>query len=139
MKTLMLEMLDNIGETDNQASQAAEDDAPTEIVSYLGNVHVSPIARIWNTRDEAQYRQEISTEKEGGRRIARNRSAQISSGTVDDRIQFAKMMYIYRKKNLESAEQQIQKQALLEALFQTQLWNEPYVRENPFLYITPRS
>jgi len=57
MKVLMLEMLDNFGETASQATQDAEvDSAPTEIVSYLGNIHVSPIARIWNTRDEAQYR-----------------------------------------------------------------------------------
>lgn len=35
----------------------------------------------------------------------------------------------------EPAEEKIAKQALLEALFETQLWMEPYVR-NPFIYIT---
>lgn len=38
----------------------------------------------------------------------------------------------------ESAEDQIKKHALLEALFVTKLWSEPYLRENPFIYITPR-
>lgn len=75
MKTLMLEMLENFDETERQATQEGEDDAPTEIVSYLGNIHVSPIARLWNTQDEAQYRQEIVTEKQGGRRIARSKSS----------------------------------------------------------------
>lgn len=138
MKVLMLEMLDNFGEAATQATQD-EEDGPTEIVSYLGNIHISPLARSWNPRDEAQSRQEEPTEKQGGRRLARNRSPQSSSGTPDHRREFAKMMYVYRKKNVESAEQQIQKQALLEALFQTQIWDQPYVRENPFIYITPRS
>ena len=35
----------------------------------------------------------------------------------------------------EKAETKIAKQALLEALFETQLWSEPYVK-NPFIYIT---
>lgn len=48
------------------------------------------------------------------------------------------MIYLYRNKNEESPDDQIKKQALLEALMQTQLWNEPYLKENPFLYITPR-
>ena len=33
------------------------------------------------------------------------------------------------------AEEKIAKQALLEALFETQLWMEPYVK-NPFIYIS---
>lgn len=33
------------------------------------------------------------------------------------------------------AEDKIEKQALMEALFQTQLWSEPYVK-NPFIYVT---
>ena len=48
------------------------------------------------------------------------------------------MIYLYRYKNDETADDQIKKQALLEALMQTQLWNEPYLKDNPFLYITPR-
>ena len=35
----------------------------------------------------------------------------------------------------ETVEEKIAKHALLEALFQTQLWMEPYVK-NPFMYIT---
>lgn len=48
------------------------------------------------------------------------------------------MIYLYRNNNTESAEDQIEKQALLEAMMQTRIWNEPYVEKNPFLYITPR-
>jgi hypothetical protein len=33
------------------------------------------------------------------------------------------------------AEDKIEKQAMMEALFDTQLWSEPYVR-NPFIYVT---
>ena len=38
-------------------------------------------------------------------------------------------------KTEEAAEEKIAKHAILEALFQTQLWMEPYVT-NPFIYIT---
>jgi hypothetical protein len=48
-------------------------------------------------------------------------------------------MYIYRPQNKESADDMIEKQALLEALMMTQVWSEEYVRKNPFIYITPRS
>jgi hypothetical protein len=37
----------------------------------------------------------------------------------------------------EKAEAKIAKQALLEALFQTKLWTEPYVA-NPFIYVTDK-
>ena len=37
----------------------------------------------------------------------------------------------------EKAEAKIAKQALLEALFCTQLWTEPYV-VNPFIYVTDK-
>ena len=37
--------------------------------------------------------------------------------------------------NEVAAEEKIAKHALLEALFETQLWMEPYV-SNPFIYIT---
>ena len=37
----------------------------------------------------------------------------------------------------EKAEEKIAKQALLEALFQTQIWNEPYIK-NPFIYVTDK-
>ena len=37
----------------------------------------------------------------------------------------------------EKAEEKIAKQALLEALFQTQLWSESYVL-NPFIYVTDK-
>ena len=35
----------------------------------------------------------------------------------------------------ESAEEKIEKQAMMEVLFNTQCWSEPYVR-NPFIYIS---
>ena len=35
----------------------------------------------------------------------------------------------------ESAEDKIEKQALMEALFGSQIWSEPYIR-NPFIYVT---
>ena len=54
-------------------------------------------------------------------------------------INFAELMYIYRPENKETADELIEKQALLEALCMTQVWNEDYVRKNPFIYITPRS
>lgn len=40
-----------------------------------------------------------------------------------------------RYDNETPAEEKIAKQALMEALFETQLWMEPYVK-NPFIYIT---
>ena len=37
--------------------------------------------------------------------------------------------------NNEKPEELVEKHALLEALFQTQFWSEPYVK-NPFMYVT---
>lgn len=48
------------------------------------------------------------------------------------------MMYIYRDKNTEEPDDQIRKQALLEALCGTKIWTEIYLHDNPFIYITPR-
>ena len=48
------------------------------------------------------------------------------------------MIYLYRIANKESPEDEIKKQALLEVLHRTQLWNQPYLKQNPFIYITPR-
>jgi hypothetical protein len=35
----------------------------------------------------------------------------------------------------ELAENRIEKQAMMEALFDTQIWSEPYIK-NPFIYVT---
>ena len=35
----------------------------------------------------------------------------------------------------EPVEEKLAKQALLEAMFETQIWQEPYIN-NPFIYIT---
>ena len=77
---------------------------------YLGNVHVSPIARQWNT---FEYSSEKELKKLG------------DFGSVH------KMSKNYN----ELAEEKIEKQAMMEALFGTQYWMESYVK-NPYLYVT---
>ena len=40
-----------------------------------------------------------------------------------DFLNYANMIYLYRKDNKESYEDEIKKQALLEVIFKTQLWD----------------
>ena len=56
---------------------------------------------------------------------------------VDQKYIYKDFDSIHRTKNNyeELAEDKIEKQAMMEALFDTQLWSEPYVR-NPFIYVT---
>lgn len=57
---------------------------------------------------------------------------------AEHKVNLAKMMYIYREKNEEQPDDEIKKQALLEALCGTKIWTEIYLEDNPFVYITPR-
>lgn len=56
----------------------------------------------------------------------------------DVRKNYLEMIYLYQIESKETVEDMVKKQALLEALFGTQLWQEPYLEENPFFYVTPR-
>lgn len=56
MKILMLEMLDNFSEKPKEEQleeEILEEEVPTGIVSYIGNVHVSPLSKIWNPLTDA--------------------------------------------------------------------------------------
>ena len=62
---------------------------------------------------------------------AEDKQEEKQEGFLLDYIKVSQMPY-----NLEEkVEEKIAKHALLEALFQTQLWSEPYVK-NPFIYVT---
>jgi hypothetical protein len=139
--------LDELDLNENEGSDfVPTKDVPHEnVIAYLGNMHVAPLSRLWNT-NEGENTSRITplgkTDETHGRKIRPSKpvkSATNKSKMVDPRVQFAKMMYVYRRKNIETAEEQIKKQALMEVMFQTQVWNEPYVRHNPWLYISPRS
>lgn len=108
-------------------------------------MHVAPLSRLWNTSEgenSSRIKPLTKPDESQGRKIRPQKPKSLTnnkSKILDPRVHFAKMMYIYRRKNVETAEDQIKKQALLEVMFQTQIWNEPYVRNNPWLYISPRS
>ena len=51
---------------------------------------------------------------------------------------YSSMIYMYRVENKESHEDEIKKQALLEVMMSTQLWSQPYLKRNPFVYLTTR-
>lgn len=63
----------------------------------------------------------------------------LTSLDTEKLLNYPSLIYLYRQNNEESEHDEIKKQALLEALFDTKLWDMPYVRENPFLYLTPNT
>jgi hypothetical protein len=89
---------------------------PKTINVYMGSMHVSPVSRLWKTNLTGIGGFDTKKKEYEG---------------FTDFENIHKMNF-----NLEeTAEEKIEKQALLEALFQTQIWMEPYVK-NPFIYIT---
>lgn len=114
------------------------------ISCYLGNIHLAPISRLWKTNkldrvtqtvrnSEGDEQQVLVKFKTRGSSNAEPRLREIpfKAPVTMDYTSVCQMDY-----NLdEKAEVKIAKQALLEALFQSQLWSEPYVK-NPFIYVT---
>lgn len=81
------------------------------ILAYLGNMHVSPVSRAWETGTTV-----TAPGQKQGRKVLKTRKGKAID---DDNLNFAKMMYVYREKNEESPDDQIVKQALLDALMGT--------------------
>lgn len=131
---MLKEIATHVGEGDEG------ENAMTQICCYLGNVHVQPIARLWNTyssdgvyssaealgKEETTPRKSVLLSKQ-----REQRRKGVKSDFVLDYVKLSQMRY----DNDTPAEEKIAKQALMEALFETQLWMEPYVK-NPFIYIT---
>lgn len=113
----------------------------SSVSCYLGNLHVSPVARLWKTSKLDSMTQTIGDQKAlvaQRRRGSSNSEPSIreipyKQDTKSDYISVCQFVY-----NMdEKAEAKIAKQALLEALFQTNLWSEPYVM-NPFIYVSDK-
>jgi hypothetical protein len=103
---------------------------------YLGKMHVSPLTRLWNTQTtslslEPTRIEEKEDEDSGrGRKVAKKSPVKKAQRSIEfETIHHVKTDYA------EAAEHKLEKQALLEALFGTQFWSEPYVK-NPFIYVT---
>ena len=96
---------------------------------YLGNVHVAPITRMLKTYNSDGIHS-VDYEEKRGRKL-KTKNASVKKEFIFDYIKISQMRYNVS----EPAEEKIAKQALLEALFGTQLWNEPYIT-NPFIYVT---
>ena len=110
-----------------------------DIFVFVGNIHTEPIEAIWKRNDS---KDEDAGEKQGRRTLKlksrKEREVEKAKLKLEDiRLGLGELIYIYRDMNKESADHYIKKQALLEALFSTQVWGESYVRDNQFFYITP--
>ncbi|CDW79079.1 UNKNOWN [Stylonychia lemnae] len=113
--------------------------------AYIGNIHLSPVSRIWNTnksrrQDKGQSNIDRSQEEDveqttGGRAVKHQLKKSVKPNPLNLAGQELRDFHYMRQNFDELAEEKIEKQALMEALFQTQLWSEPYVK-NPFIYIT---
>ena len=73
-------------------------------------------------------------EKSSGRKIQGKPDKSTAQKISLNYIDYCRLPNLYSE-NDEKAEIKISKHALLEAMFQTQLWTEPYI-SNPFIYIT---
>ena len=103
------------------------------ITAYVGNLHIKPISRIWNTyrldKDYGHVPKRSSMEDKVRKSVLKPEK-KVRPFTLDS-TKLSQMEYNIN----EPVEEKIAKHAILEALFQTQLWMEPYVK-NPFIYIT---
>ena len=99
----------------------------SQVNAYIGNVHVKPISRLWQT---AKSKSSLSVSEP--KSVGAKKKNRISLNYIDH----CRLPDIYSNDpNSEKAEIKISKHALLEALFQTKAWMQPYVR-NPFIYIS---
>lgn len=150
----MYSMIRKIADEGQIMAQSPNNTPPIKTIDvYLGNFHVSPISRLWNTQTtilgakdikqkEKKQQQDDDAEAQGdgeeenrgrGRKLAL-KSKKEKKSLENQIIDFDMIHQIDQKRN-EMAEDKIEKQALMEALFGSQIWSEPYVR-NPFIYVT---
>ncbi len=93
--------------------EAKNGDGYDQINAYVGNVHVKPITRLWQT-GKANSSLSVSEPKVGAKKKSR-----ISLNYIDH----CKLPDIYSNDpSQEKAEVKISKHALLEVLFQTKAW-----------------
>ena len=107
----------------------------SSISAYLGNLHIKPISRVWNTykldRDFTHVKQKATPSNMKHPKDVLKPQEKLTRPFTLDYTKISQMEY-----NIEEpAEEKIAKHAILEALFGTQLWMESYVK-NPFIYIT---
>ena len=104
---------------------------------YVGNVHVSPTTRLLNTfNSDSVYSQptpELNRSK-SYRSVLMHKKEKKAFKQQDFILDYIKLSQMKEDINV-AAEEKIAKHALLEAMFETQLWMEPYI-VNPFIYIT---
>ena len=150
----MYSMIRKIADEGQIMAQSPNNTPPIKTIDvYLGNFHVSPISRLWNTQttnlgakdikqkektqqqdDDAETQGDGEEENRGrGRKLALKRKQEKKS--LENQIIDFDMIHQIDQKRNEMAEDKIEKQALMEALFGSQIWSEPYVR-NPFIYVT---
>lgn len=106
--------------------------------AYLGNLHVAPLTRLWATakdKSSIQFNEPELAEGQGrqGSKTKTPKHKKVSLNYIDQCI--LPNLYSTDRHTAEKAEIKISKQALLEAMFQTQVWAAPYVK-NPFIYVT---
>lgn len=104
-------------------------------------MHVGPVKRLLSTYSSVGGGIERGDSDASGKKaksvlLSKRRQQQAAarkraSAFTLDYIKLSQMRYDIA----EPAEKKLAKHALLEALFETQLWMEPYV-QNPYLYIT---
>ena len=99
--------------------------------AFLGNLHVKPLSRIWQTT-KTRSAVEVSDPQMGGGRNGGSKT--IKKPLSLNYLEHCKLPGMYDLTK-EKAEIKISKHALLEALFGTQVWAADYIR-NPFIYIT---
>ena len=115
-----------------------KDEGLSSITAYLGNLQIKPVSRVWNTykldRDYSHAEHKAPSVHEMKPRsvlLRKKEKKQKKRPFILDYVKLSSMEYNIEEK----VEEKIAKHALLEALFQTQLWMEPYVT-NPFIYVT---
>lgn len=97
MKILLKEILED--------HKSSEEFMPTEcnpyenVLAYIGNIHITPIDKIWNIKHDKENEK---IDSQGSGRKLRGATTSSKASTLDERVNFAKMMFVYRHKNEET-------------------------------------
>lgn len=80
------------------------EEIPRDVLAYMGNIHVDPVSHMWNEQNGATSQLE---DQEGGRNVLGLNQVKQKKEMKDERLNLAKMMYVYRTENTEKADDQI--------------------------------
>ena len=93
---------DEIFRSDYQSHD--QTDPSRSILAYLGSVHVDPLFQKWKMASQNEAIDSESMDQQSGRKVLGLKKMKSRQDISDERLNMAKMMYVYRENNEEAAD-----------------------------------